>query len=43
MRIPTERAILCLNLIVKGTSIRATERITGTHRDTICKVVVLAG
>ena len=43
MRIPLERAVLCLRLLVEGSSIRAAERITGTHRDTIGRLVLLAG
>ncbi len=43
MRIPFERAVLCLNLLTEGSSIRAAERITGTHRDTICRLLVLVG
>ena len=43
MRIPFDRAVLCLNLLVEGGSMRATERITGTHRDTVCRLLVLAG
>ena len=43
MRIPFDRAVMCLSLLVEGMSIRATERITGTHRDTICRLLVLAG
>jgi len=42
MRIPLDRAVLCLSLLVEGNSIRATERITGTHRDTLCRLLVLA-
>ncbi len=43
MRIPFDRAVTCLSLLVEGMSIRATERITGTHRDTVCRLLVLAG
>ncbi len=43
MRIPLERAVLCLRLLVEGSSIRTAERITGTHRDTIGRLVLLAG
>jgi transposase-like protein/IS1 family transposase len=43
MRIPVERAVMVLNLLVEGMSIRAAERVTGTHRDTICRLLVLAG
>ncbi|MDY7095621.1 MAG: hypothetical protein SX243_21820 [Acidobacteriota bacterium] len=42
-RIPMERAILVLNLLVEGSSIRAIERITGTHRDTVCRLLRTVG
>lgn len=32
-----------LNLLVEGSSIRAAERITGHHRDTIMRLLVLVG
>lgn len=43
MRIGMDRATTILSLLVEGMSIRATERITGTHRDTVCRLLVLAG
>jgi transposase-like protein/IS1 family transposase len=43
MRVPTETAKLVLRLLTEGSSIRATERITGVHRDTICKLIVHFG
>src|SRR4051794_24671221 len=43
MRLPMEKAMLCLKLLVEGNSIRSTERITGVHRDTIIDLLVLAG
>jgi IS1 family transposase/transposase-like protein len=43
MRVPVETAKLVLNLLTQDTSIRAAERITGVHRDTICKLVVFFG
>jgi transposase-like protein len=43
MRIPLEKAVLCLTLLIEGNSIRSTERITGVHRDTILDLLVLAG
>jgi IS1 family transposase/transposase-like protein len=43
MRVPFDRAVMCLSLLVEGMSVRATERITGTHRDTVCRLLVLAG
>jgi IS1 family transposase len=43
MRLPLDRALLCIQLIVEGNSIRSTERITGVHRDTILALLVKAG
>ncbi|MGH9929634.1 MAG: IS1/IS1595 family N-terminal zinc-binding domain-containing protein [Pyrinomonadaceae bacterium] len=43
MRIPLDKALLCLNLLIEGNSIRSIERITGVHRDTILDLLVLAG
>ena len=43
MTIPLEKAVLTLQLLVEGTSIRSAERITGLHRDTILRLLVLAG
>jgi transposase-like protein/IS1 family transposase len=43
MRLPLEKAELCLRLLVEGNSIRSTERITGVEKKTIIKLLVLAG
>lgn len=43
MRVELETAKLALNLLTQGMSIRATERTTGLHRDTICKLIVHFG
>ena len=43
MKIPTDRAVFCLRLLLEGNSIRSVERLTYTHRDTIMKLVVLVG
>jgi len=43
MRIPMDKAVLCLRLLLEGNSIRSVERITGTHRDTIMRLAVLIG
>jgi hypothetical protein len=43
MRLSLDRALLCLQLILEGNSIRSTERITGVHRDTILSLLVMAG
>jgi transposase-like protein/IS1 family transposase len=43
MTIPLETAILALKLLIEGSSIRTVERITELHRDTIMRLLVLAG
>ena len=43
MRIPVETAKTILQLLLEGSSIRSAERITGTHRDTICRLIVRFG
>lgn len=43
MRIPEAKAVLALQLLVEGSSVRTTERITGLHRDTILRLLVHAG
>lgn len=43
MRLKMDKALLCLQLLVEGNSVRSTERITGVHRDTILDLLVLAG
>lgn len=43
MRLPADRAVLCVSMLVEGMSIRSVERITGHHRDTICRLVVTMG
>src|SRR5579864_7280156 len=43
MTAPQDKALLAVQLLIEGTSIRSTERITGLHRDTIIRLLVLAG
>jgi transposase-like protein/IS1 family transposase len=43
MLVPEEKALLAIQLLIEGTSIRSTERITKLHRDTIMRLLVLAG
>lgn len=43
MRIPIERAEMCLRLLLEGNSIRSIHRITGLHQETILNLLVLAG
>ena len=42
-RLPLEKAVLCLNLVLEGMSIRATSRITGVHKNTIGDLILTAG
>ena len=39
-RVPLSRRVQIINCLVEGNSIRSTERMTGTHRDTICRFLV---
>jgi transposase-like protein/IS1 family transposase len=43
MTLPLDRALLCLNLLCEGSSIRAIERITGTEKKTILRLLVQVG
>ena len=43
MRLPFEKALLCLQMLVEGVSIRSTERITGVEKSTIISLLLLAG
>src|ERR1017187_7385452 len=43
MQVNQDTAILALRMLVEGNSIRSTERITGIDRNTIMKLLVLAG
>ena len=43
MTVPEDKALLAIQLLLEGTSIRSTERITGLHRDTIIRLLVVAG
>jgi transposase-like protein/IS1 family transposase len=43
MYLPLEKAVLCLQLLVEGNSIRSTERITGVNRNTILDLLIVAG
>src|SRR5690348_14988430 len=42
-RVPLPRRVQIINCLVEGSSIRSTERMTGTHRDTICRLLVDVG
>lgn len=43
MTVAEDKALLAIQLLIEGTSVRSTERITGLHRDTILRLLVLAG
>ncbi len=43
MRLPLDRAVAILQLLLEGMSVRSAERVTGVHRDTILRLLVLAG
>ena len=43
MYLSEEKALMCLNLLVEGTSIRATERITNVNRNTILSLLETVG
>lgn len=43
MYLPEAKALMCLQLLVEGNSVRSIERITGVHRDTILSLMVIAG
>ncbi len=42
-RVPLARRTQIINCLVEGNSIRSTERMTGTHRDTIMRLLVEVG
>jgi IS1 family transposase len=43
MTVPEDKALLAIQLLIEGTSVRTVERITDLHRDTILRLLVLAG
>jgi transposase-like protein/IS1 family transposase len=43
MRLPTDKAVSILKLLLEGMSVRSVERITEVLRDTILRLLVLAG
>jgi IS1 family transposase len=43
MRLPVEKALLVLHLLVEGNSIRSTERITGVEKKTIISLLLKVG
>ncbi len=42
-RVPANKIEMVINLLVEGTSIRSTERLTGVHRDTILRLLETVG
>jgi IS1 family transposase/transposase-like protein len=42
-RLPLEKTVLCLRMLLEGNSIRSVERLTGVNRDTIIEAMVAAG
>lgn len=42
MRVPLDRALMCLQLLVEGVSIRSIERLTGTEKKTVTHLLLLA-
>jgi hypothetical protein len=42
-RVPLARRVQVINCLVEGNSIRSAERMTGTHRDTNCRLLVEVG
>jgi IS1 family transposase len=43
MTVTMEKAILALRMLLEGSSVRSVERVTEMHRDTILKLLVVAG
>lgn len=43
MRIPMERAVMALHLLLEGNAVASVERVTGLHKRTILNLLVLAG
>jgi IS1 family transposase len=43
MYLAEDKALMCLNLLVEGMSVRSIERVTGVHRDTILDLLVTVG
>ena len=43
MILDTDKALMCLNLLIEGNSVRSTERITGVHRDTVLSLLETVG
>src|SRR5437016_5289612 len=43
MTLPEDKAILCLQLLLEGNSLRSIQRITGVHKNTLMTLLCVAG
>jgi transposase-like protein/IS1 family transposase len=43
MIVPEDKALLAIQLLLEGTSVRSAERVSGLHRDTILRLLEIAG
>ena len=43
MTVPEDKALLAIQLLLEGTSVRSAERITQLHRDAILRLLEVAG
>src|SRR5437667_8915111 len=43
MTVPEDKALLAIQLLLEGTSVRTAERVTGLHRESIIRLLVAAG
>src|SRR4051794_1571277 len=43
MRLPLDKAVLCLKLLTEGNSVRATSRVSGVAKNTILALLVCVG
>jgi hypothetical protein len=43
MRLSPDKAIMCLRMLLEGTSVRSVERLSGVNRNTIMSLVVTIG
>ena len=43
MYLPEDKALLCLQLLLEGNSLRSTQRITGVHKNTLMALLCVAG
>jgi IS1 family transposase len=43
MYLPEDKALLCLQLLLEGSSLRSIQRITGVHKNTVMALMLVAG